>query len=112
MQTFRNLRELKNGLLASPELMEKFTDDPKGFVEEYLRPIDIPYIFILVIAIVGLALFTALIFGGIIALEEPLQVKDPNGTPMLISRDIPDFIIMIGSTALGALAGLLVPNDK
>ena len=112
MTKFKDINEFKEAVLTSPEIQESLKNDPLLFVKniETKTPITIPGVFITVVVIVGLALFATLTFGGIIALDPPTKVTNEDGSISLLTREIPEFIIMIGSAALGALSGLLVPT--
>lgn len=113
MQAFKNLSEFKQAVLGSPELLKKLQDSPQQFLTEVEEdPIKDKSVFLTVVWIVAGVLILAVITGGMIALE---KIPCPPGTNCesgFLSREIPDFIIMLASTALGALAGLLVPADN
>ncbi len=114
MNNYKNLQELKMQVLGSTNIQNEIKKNPVDFFQslETEKPIDHPYVFLSVIGIVGITLFAAVIIGGIIALQAPEMGTDREDNPIIIAREIPDFIIMLGSTALGTLAGLLVPTPK
>lgn len=115
MKKFKNIRHLKDEILSSPEMQDNLKNDPISFFSNITPdkpPMEIHYIFIIVVVIVGLTLFSTILIGGIIMLEEPAQVTDETGSVSFLYREIPEFIIMLGSTALGALTGLLVPTPR
>lgn len=100
-----SIKQLKSALNNSPEMKNKFISDPVAFLNDLNPPIYNPKIYLMVVAIVGITLFASIVLGGIIALD---TTPGPDGEV----RQIPDFIVMLGSTALGALAGLLVPSPQ
>lgn len=104
MKTYRNLAEFKNDVLQSPDLLNQMKTDPGKLMEEVqqVEPIKDKTVFLTVVGILGLVLISALVIGAIIALGTYKNAET--------QVEIPDFIVMLGSTAIGALAGLLAPS--
>ncbi|RZJ65131.1 MAG: hypothetical protein EOO50_14925 [Flavobacterium sp.] len=87
----------------TPEKEQRLRENPIPFLEENKSepsPIHNKWIFLVVVMIVGSVLLTSIILGGIIIFgsETPETAK------------VPEFLVSIGSTALGALVGLLAPS--
>tara|TARA_Y100000815_G_C13028005_1_gene382022 strand:+ start:233 stop:511 length:279 start_codon:yes stop_codon:yes gene_type:complete len=89
----KSIADLKKQVAISPE----FEKDPKAFIEGLETSLPVP-IFKVVVSIIGVVLLASIILVSIIIF------KDGN-------EKVPDFFIYIGSTALGALVGLLAPNN-
>ncbi|MEO1257171.1 MAG: hypothetical protein AAFZ15_00180 [Bacteroidota bacterium] len=103
MNTIKIIKELKSDVNTSTSLTDQAKKEVLNVIEqvEAKIPTDNPKIFMTVIILVGVAMVASIVIGGILALKEPTEA----GTV-----EIPDFIIMLGSTSLGALAGLLAPT--
>ncbi|MEL6699633.1 MAG: hypothetical protein AAFP89_25570 [Bacteroidota bacterium] len=109
----KGIQDLKRKVLNSPTLKEEMSKDPIGFINRLEPPTSwTKGIFVIVIVIVGLALLGSIVISAWIAAPIESVVEGPNGDKILLTREIDDFFVMIGSTALGALAGMLVPNPK
>ncbi|MEZ4992667.1 MAG: hypothetical protein R2824_19750 [Saprospiraceae bacterium] len=106
MRSFRNVSDMKQKVLESPELLQQLQADPTSFFQnvETTNPVYKTGVFLTVVGILGLVLLSALIIGAIITLK---TYNTEDGV-----MEIPDFIVMLGSTAIGALAGLLAPSPR
>ena len=111
---FKNLTELQNSLENSESLKSEFLNDPLNFIlkAKELHPIWNKKVFLTVVYFVGGALAISLIIAGIIVLGPAKVVDGPNGNPILLQKEVDNFFVMMGSAAIGALAGLLVPNPE
>ncbi len=100
----KNFAELRSKVAESAILQEQLKADPQKFLEqlEDKPPIAQKGVFLTIVAIVGIVLITAIVLGGIIIFES----KDIN------TAKVPEFLVSMGSTALGALVGLLAPTPK
>ncbi|MEM6720938.1 MAG: hypothetical protein AAF611_16525 [Bacteroidota bacterium] len=87
-----------------PQLQEEYTTDPKKFKENYFPPMKNEKIFKLVILIIGVVLVLSVISFIIITLY-PFNGEDGE-------IDIPDPLITVASTAIGAITGLLVHREE
>ncbi len=86
----------------TPEKLDALRTDPKKFLDEntYEMPINDKNVFLTVLWIVGVVLITAVILGSVIIFMSPDKQN----------AKVPEFLVSIGSTALGALVGLLAPS--
>jgi len=89
-----SLRKLAVDLKTKPEFKKEFDKDPIAFLEKH--PINEPRTFRMVVIIVASALLLSIIVATILVL--------------ILGKSVDDFFVMIGSTALGALVGLLAPK--
>lgn len=113
MKQYRSYKALWDEVAESSEMQQELQRNPEKFKEDnvVVKPIDKDYVFMTIIVVVSLALLTAVGFGVALSWSSiPSDGVDANGEPLMVSREVPDFIIMVASTALGALAGLLVPK--
>lgn len=94
----RSLRALADAIEHDPELERRIREDPARTIREIAEPLRTDaWIYRMVVGFVGLALLAAV--GAAIGLAAR-------------SREIPDFLVAVGSGALGALAGLLAPSPR
>ncbi len=100
---FKNIDELKTAIKENPDIKTSFSNDPEGFIDrlEVHRPIKDKGVFLIVVAIIGLVLLTAIVLSSMILFD------DANNT-----NEVPDFLVAMASTALGALVGLLAPSPQ
>lgn len=100
----KNFKNLAQKLNADNELKAKFLKDPITFLEKVTeeKPIDNKAVFLTIVAIVGTVLLASIVMGSIIIFKAPDNQ---------IAK-VPEFLVAIGSTALGALVGLLSPSPK
>lgn len=96
-----NINDLMKNIQSDPKEMALFKEDPVKYLEQ-VKPIEKPWVFMTIVIIVGLVLITSLVLGSIIIFK-----ADDSQT-----AKVPDFLVGIGSTALGALVGLLAPSPK
>ena len=111
---FRNLTELQNSIRNSKKLKTEFLQDPESFIlsAKERHPIWNKKVFLLVVGIVGAALILSMVVAAITVLGDPAIGKGKDGNEILLQPKVDDFFVMIGSAAIGALAGLLVPNPS
>ena len=110
MQKIKSLRQLKYKIDNDPEFLQHFTNDPIRTINEQTDPSRNPKVFRTVLYIVGAALIFSIIIASVISLSPPVELIDSSGNKYTVQRSIDQFFIMIGSAAIGALAGLLVPR--
>ena len=106
--TYRNLSNLKTEVIESEELLTQIQQQPKVFFEalEFNRPpIRVPWVFALIVSIIGLALVTSIIFIGIISITDPSETREG-----LKYAPIPEIFGVIASSCIAAIAGLLAPS--
>ena len=96
---FRSLAELRGELIKSPELKAEFSRDPMSFLER-VEPIKNKSVFLYVVSIVGVVLIGSIILSAIIIFKS----ENPS------AARVPEFLVTIGSAALGAMVGLLTPS--
>lgn len=97
----KSISEVVGKLNDNPTLKQKFLTDPMTFLESVNeKPIENKWVFLTIVAIVGLVLLASIVLGSIIIFRSPDMEK----------ANVPQFLISIGSTALGALVGLLSPS--
>lgn len=94
-------KQLKKIIESDPKEMALFKEDPIKYLEQ-LKPIEKPWVFMTIVIIVGLVLIASVVLGSIII----FKASDSQ------TAKVPDFLVGIGSTALGALVGLLAPSPK
>jgi hypothetical protein len=93
------LKKIKN----NKELEKEFKNDPIGFLERIEEPpMNDKVVFLTIVAIVGLVLLGTVVLASLIIFQAP-----DNQT-----AKVPEFLVGIGSTALGALVGLLAPTPR
>jgi hypothetical protein len=97
----KSVSQLVEELKLSPEMRQKLHDNPLQFLENVQdeKPINNKVVFLVVISIVGLVLLASVVMGSMIIFN-----SDDNQT-----AKVPEFLVSIGATALGALVGLLAP---
>ena len=98
------ITDLKKELGNSEVLKTEFLNNPIEFIQniEVEEPIKNKTVFLTIIGIVGAVLLASIILGGIIIFKS----NDLN------SAKVPEFLVSIGSTALGGLVGLLAPSPS
>ena len=102
---FRNVNEFAKEMRRSPELQQKFKDDPVKAAEEMKEksPLESDvWVYRIVVLSLGLTILSIIL--GVIILIGTSQIKDDSGVPTILTA--------IGSAAIGALAGLLAPAPK
>ena len=98
------ISELKKELNKSDTLREKFIENPIEFIGaiDTKEPMKDKIVFLFIVSIVGLVLLFSIIIGASIIFK----------SPDIATAKVPEFIVSIGSTALGAIVGLLAPSPK
>lgn len=101
MYKYNNFRELESDLDNNPELLKDFSANPKEFISKIneQNPHMDKITFKWVIGIIGCVLVFSILASTIYIF-------------MYIDKVVPTFLVTIGSTALGALVGLLSPNPN
>ena len=112
MEKIKNLNEFKTRMLSDTALVERMKEDPIKTANEVLDPASDPKIFKIVLYFVGTSLIFSLVVASVVALSPPIQLTTPDGTTYNEVRKVDQFFVMIGSAAIGALAGLLVPRPE
>ena len=109
---FKNLTELQNSLRNSESLKNEFLRDPEKFIlnARERHPIWNKKVFLAIVGFLGLALILSMVIAAVIVLQEPVKGLNQSGEEILLRQEVDDYFIMIGSTSIGALAGLLIPN--
>lgn len=97
----KNFTELKNNLMASEELRQKLESNPMLFLSNIKEksPMQNKRVFLTVVYMVGAALLISIVLAACMV----FTTKE---------GEVDDFFVMIASAAIGALAGLLVPNPS
>ncbi|QHI37294.1 hypothetical protein IMCC3317_26730 [Kordia antarctica] len=107
---YRHLSAFKDEVLASEEMLALIQNNPKEFFEKINQePTKIPWVFALIVSIIGLAMIVSITFIGIITLSDPHQITSETGESDLIIQ-IPQILGIIASSAIAAIAGLLAPS--
>lgn len=90
----QSVNELLNKLNQDPTLVEKIKADPMKAIADVAQPAYITdrWVYRAVVVILGIVIITSAIGA------------------LILSDKIPDSLIALGSTAIGALAGLLAPS--
>ncbi|WP_348743327.1 hypothetical protein [Tenacibaculum sp. 190524A05c] len=99
-----SISKLKVELDKSPELKQSFLNDPIHFINsvDTKDPIKDKIVFLVIVGIVGVVLLISIILGAVIIFKSSDVSK----------AKVPEFIVSIGSTALGAIVGLLAPTPR
>lgn len=110
----RNLEDFRKKVLESPNKRQEFINNPVQFMEglEEKRSIWSNKVFLAVVIFVGTALLASIIISGIIVLRPGTVVEGPTGSPTILKPEIDNFFVMIASSSIGALTGMLIPNPK
>ncbi len=96
MQRVRTVGELAERIARDPDLEKKVKTDPIKTIASLSTPLQTDvWLYRLVIIILGLVVLGAMVGGVIMA---------------VYARDLPQFVVAIGSAAAGALTGLLAPS--
>ncbi|UPT71570.1 MAG: hypothetical protein M0D53_04190 [Flavobacterium sp. JAD_PAG50586_2] len=100
----KSISNLVEKLNDSAELKQKFENNPMDFLETVSEepPIANKWVFLTIVIIVGTCLLTSIILGGIIIFDVSADDRQ--------NAKVPEFLVSIGATALGALVGLLSPS--
>lgn len=96
-----NIKQLMKSIQSDPKEMALFQEDPVKYLEQ-IKPIEKPWVFMTIVIMVGIVLFTSVVLGSYIILDAPDSQ----------TAKVPEFLVSIGSTALGALVGLLSPSPN
>lgn len=110
--SINNLTELRKRMVTDPEFINKLKANPIETLKNELNPREDPKIFKLVLYFVGFALIFSLIIAAVITLSGPIELTNTQGETYQEARSVDQFFVMIGSAAIGALAGLLVPRPE
>lgn len=105
---YKHIRALKNDVLASEEILTFIQNNPREFfekIEEDRPPIEIPWVFVIVLLIIGTALVLSIIYASQIALADPIKIK---GEFQVVK--IPEIFGIVASSVIAAIAGLLAPS--
>ena len=111
MSKVRNLKHLKVKLENDKVFAKEFYENPQAMLES-LDPGSHPKLFRIVLYFVGFALIFSLIIAAVIILSGPVELITTDGKAYTQLRSVDQFFVMIGSAAIGALAGLLVPSGE
>jgi hypothetical protein len=103
MKQFRTMRALVAGIESDPELAEQMRTDPVKTLQQVTSPLrrDV-WVYRIVVAALGTSVMLCICGAVTIAL---VGSDGPN-------TQQPEILISIGSGAVGALAGLLVPQPQ
>ncbi len=95
-----NVTQLVRDIKKSPELLSRFNNNPLEFLENVEdKPMDNKWIFLFIVSVVGLVLVSTITIASILIFRDG-NVK------------VPEFLVSLSSTALGAIVGLLAPSPK
>ena len=98
------ISKLRQELDKSTALKQKFINDPMQFINSINtnEPLKDKKVFLFIVGIVGVVLLCSIVLGAIIIFKSADVSK----------AKVPEFIVSIGSTALGAIVGLLAPSPR
>jgi len=103
MTTPPNISDLKRELQLSPELQKQFREDPVKAIQQYENPLDEDkWVYRIVVLSLGLTIFSIVV--GVIVLVGMDKITSDKTVPTLLTA--------VGSAAIGAMAGLLVPSPR
>ena len=106
--TFRTLAKMHEEILKDDNLLSAIVANPKQFFEnlEFTKsPINIPWVFVIVVLVLGIALVLCLVYISQIASAGPVVIGEQTQL-----REVPEIFGVIASAAIAAIAGLLVPS--
>jgi hypothetical protein len=100
----KNLRDLPRDLATDQELQKKFTENPADVIRQYQQtPLEKDeWVYRIIVLALGITIFTIVL--GVIILIGTGKVSD--------DKHVPAILTAIGSAAIGAIAGLLVPAPR
>ncbi len=112
---FKSVVAMQKEVTDSVELQDAIKNDPGNFFNnlEIISPIKKPWVFITVVCIIGLALILCVVFMAVITLAEPntiITMTEGVVKKSTLVVELPQIFGVIASTAIGAIAGLLVPS--
>ncbi len=110
MNSIKSIQDLKQKIKSDSDFVERLVKDPISTLEKETNPISNPKVFKIVLYFVGIALIFCLVIAAIIALSDPVEFQNADGKIFTEKKEVDQFFVMIGSAAIGALAGLLVPR--
>lgn len=110
MTDVKNLKQLKEKLKTDSAFAQEFQENPIGTLDT-LDPTKHLNLFRIVLYFVGFALVFSLVMAAIIIMSEPVTLTNVDGQKYSQFRTVDQFFVMIGSAAIGALSGLLVPRS-
>ena len=98
----KNVKSLLSQIKNDKSLEDSLKNDPITFLENVKEPSPMSRtpVFLTIVAIVGAVLIASIVMGSIIIFNA--ENKE--------SAQVPQFLVAIGSTAMGALVGLLAPT--
>ena len=102
---------MKQKLESDTTFARQFQENPQAMLDS-LDPDKHPKLFRLVLYIMGAALMICLIVAAVTVFLGPIKITMPDGGTHYEARTVDQFFVMIGSAAIGALAGLLVPRAE
>ncbi|MGH1387261.1 hypothetical protein [Kordia sp.] len=103
---YKHIKALKNEVLNSEEVLSFIQNNPREFFEKINQePKRIPWIYALIISIIGLAFVISVIYIAVIALADPHIIAGKAK-----SIEIPDVLVVVASSSIAVLAGLLAPS--
>lgn len=95
---FATPRDVGAAARQDAELLDALRNDPATTLEEIQSPLETDkLVYRLVVVFLGIALLASLGIATYLAIT---------------NRELPEFVVAVGSGALGALAGLLAPSPK
>jgi hypothetical protein len=97
--------DFKKELVASPDLQNKFKQDPLNAVQQFQAESPLTsdkWIYRIVVLALGITILSIII--GVIVLIGVGKISE--------DKTVPTILTAIGSAAIGALAGLLAPTPK
>ncbi len=91
-------QQILSTMHADPEFKRKMVEDPEGTLQEIAMPLQTDvWIYRVVVIALALVALTAIASGVMLAMYD---------------KSTPEGVIALGSTALGAIAGLLAPSPS
>jgi hypothetical protein len=102
--TFKNIADLKSGIVSDTDLQTAFKDNPVEAAKNIQQsPLDTDrWIYRIVVIALGATILSIII--GVLFLIGHGYIED--------DKTVPTILTAIGSAAIGALSGLLAPSPK
>jgi len=100
MKTVKSTRDLARLIQEDSEVRQAFQDNPEEAIKQYLQIPD-TRVYRMIVTILGVLILTIVV-----------SVCIPLIRGELDSKVIPEFLVATVSTALGALAGTLIPSSS
>jgi len=104
----KNIRQLKK-LIKDPNVEEDLKRNPVDFINSIKTPPLTSAILTTVVWMLGIVLIVVVVQVFVVSWL-PSYTISVNNNDVQIDREVSEFFIMVGSAAVGALAGIVVPK--